>query len=437
MGTLVLADGSLMPVAPGGGVRPTMQVSGRRNVALSDGTDGPRVVSFEQIVETQPAVAAVINKLLRQVATLPLKTYTRNSQNERERVIDHAADRLIREPAPRRGPVHLKQWMARAALVHGNSLLAKYRGDGVDRPPTGLLPLRWPYVSAYATTGGPIEYWGTTQTGDWRWLPIEETLHFAWESGAGELGVSPLAQLGVTIHLEDAAQRYQAASLRNGARPSGAVVTPADAKIDEDERKEMREDLEAMYAGVDNAFRVALLTGGADWKPMSFSANEAELMESRRVNREEIAMVYDVPPPMIGDLTHGTYSNVEELHKMLYVTVLRPWLTFFEETLHAQLIAPEAEWLDEGIFYEFDMGEVLRGSRSEELAAAVQAYSDGLMTLNEVRKLLNLPPIGDPEDPANPANKPMLKANNMAPLDRVVEQTAGGTGDLKPPPILT
>jgi HK97 family phage portal protein len=435
MATLMLANGGTLRTAqpqqnPSRAQRST--VSGPRSVTLTAGAEGPRVVSFEEIVESQPVVAAASNKLVRQIATLPLKVYRRNSQNERERVIDHPLATLLNQPVPRRGPVNFKQWMARPGFVHGNSLMAKYRGDGPDRPPTNLLPLRWQYVSAYADTGGPIEYWGTTQTGEWRWLPVDETLHFAWESGAGELGVSPLTQLGVTIANEDAAQRYQTASWRNGARPSGAVVLPENRSLDVEERKELREDLARMHEGVDNSFRVALLTGGADWRPMSFDAREAQLIEARTVNREEIAMVYDVPPPMIGDLTHGTYSNVTELHRMLYVTVLRPWLTFFEETLQAQLIDPEPEWAGDDLFVEFDFSEVLRGDPADELKAAADAFANGLMTLNEVRKVLNLPPIGDAGDVTNPANQPHIPANNLQPIGD--GRPANGT---EPPPVLS
>ena len=150
-----------------------------------------------------------------------------------------------------------------------------------------------------------------------------------------------------------------------------------------------------MHEGADQAYKVAMATGGADWKPLSWSANEAQLIEQRRVNREEIAMVFDVPPVLLGDLSRATFSNVEELHRMLYVTVLRPWLTFFEETLKTQLLDTEPEWAEDGLFYEFDLGEVLRGDKSAEIAAAVQAFTNGLMTLNEVRAVLNLPPIDD------------------------------------------
>jgi HK97 family phage portal protein len=406
-------------------------VSAQRSIQLTEQNGVTPAISFEDIYHSQPVVAALVNKLLRQISTLPLGVMKLNSQNEPQPVArDHDLAQLLRSPAPRRSALNLKQWIARPVLIHGNSLIAKFRGNGADKPPTNLLPLRWPYVSAFAQYGGPIEWWGTTQIGEWKWLPVAESVHFGWESDLGEIGISPLEQLGMVLKLEDAAQRYQVASLVNGARPSGAIVTPKDAKLDETDKSEMRADLRQMYEGVDNAFRVALLTGGAEWRPMSFSAVEAQLMEQRKVSRDEACMVFDVPPQLIGDLSRGTLSSVQEIHRMLYVTVLRPWLAFIEETLTAQLVDPEPEWADEGLLLRFDLAEVLRGNSDAEITAAAQAFMNGLITLNEARAKLGLAKARDAAGKLiAEADVPHIPVNNMAPI-------TGGTPTGGPRPVV-
>lgn len=365
-----------------------------------------RMVSFSTIYSTQPVVAAVVNKLVRQLSTIPLKVYRLTAGGDRERVRDHPLETLLRRPAPRRGPVHLKQWMTLPTLIHGNSLIAKYRMDP-EGPPTELIPLDWRHLSAWATHGGPVEFWQTTQTGQTRYINVGETVHFAWESPNGEIGVSPLEQLGVSVRLEDAAQRFATASFWNSARPSGALVLPEGQVLTPDQREELRAQIKAMHGGVDNAFRVALLTGGMDWKPMSFSAQEAELINARELNRAEICFVYDVKPTVIGDLTHGTYSNVEELNKDLFKTTLRPWAAMIEEVIQAQLIDPEPEWA--GLFVEFDLNEQLKGD-IERRAPALRGYVEaGIMTRNEARKIENLPSLDG-------GDELMFPANNQAPL---------------------
>ena len=164
-----------------------------------------------------------------------------------------------------------------------------------------------------------------------------------------------------------------------------------------------------MHEGVDNAFRVGLLAPGAKWQPLSFTAQEAELIQARTVNREEVCMVYDVKPTVIGDLTHGTYSNVFELNRDYYKTTCRVWTSLMEEVIQVQLIDPEPEWA--GYFVAFDFSEVLRGDRKAEIDAAVAAYTGGLATQDEARGWLKLAATGHPE--ANVLHRP---SNNMTPL---------------------
>lgn len=313
----------------------------------------------------------------------------------------------------------MKQWAFMPLLTHGNSLIAKYRADP-EGPPTALIPVLWPFVEAYASPGAPVEWWATMQTGERRWIAVEDTIHFSWESPLGEIGTSPLEQLGTTIRLEDAAQRYQTANFKNSVRPSGAVQLPEGVVLDKDIRAEMRADLDRLYAGVDNTGRPVLLPGGAKWEAMSSTAAEAELISQRKLSREEIAMVYELPGPLIGDLEHGTYSNVAELNKQLYKTVLRPWLTLVEETIQAQLIDPEPEWQD--LFVEFDMSEQLKGDPVELSNALKTQVETGLMSRNEGRKFLNLP-----RDPNPQADQLFFASNNQSPIGDAPQDDAPAT----------
>ena len=274
-----------------------------------------------------------------------------------------------------------------------------------------------------------VEVWGTTQTGAPRYVAVQDTVHVAWHSPVSEIGVSPLQHLGVTIRAEDAAQRYIEANFRNSARPPSAITTgPEFLTLEQDKRQQLmqqlRDDITALYSGPENSGRPALLPPGLDWKPIGHSAHEAQLVEQRYVAWEEIQTVFDLPGPLLGDLRHGTYSNVTELNKQLYKSVLRPWLTLIEETLQAQLIDPEPEWHD--MFVEFDMGEQLKGDPSELASAIATQIAAGVMTRNEGRKLLNLP-----RDESPAADQLFYAANNQSPIG------AAQTGDapIEPPKL--
>lgn len=393
--------------------------SGQRRIVLS----GDRVATYELLYQSQPPVAAAVNKLTRQISTLPLKVYREGADGELERVRDHPLQRLLHAPAPRCGAHSVGQWAALPTLVFGNALIVKVRG--ADGLPVGLLPVDWRYVNAYASEGGPIAMWSTTQTGEELMIHPSEALHFAWMGAQGWLGVSPLAQLDSTLRIEDSARRFQIANFDNGARPSGALVLQHDIDPNSETAKRLRRSLEALHKGVDQAGRVMLLGGGMDWKQFAQTVVETELIAQRKMSREEIAMVYDVPPPLLGDMERGTFSNIEELYKQLYKTTLRPWLAMIEATINAQLVDPEPDWA--GLRVRFDLSEVLRGDHKEEIAATTEAVKNGLMSVNEARKILGLNPR-----PEKVADQMLVQANNVAPLSALPSGDGPGVAGDEP-----
>lgn len=370
-----------------------------------------RTISFARLYREQLWVAVAVNKLTRQVARLPLKLYTKDSQGLKQRVGGHALNDALRSPRPRSGPAQLKQWLTQPTLVHGNSVVRKLR-PRPGAPPTGFEPLDWRYLIAHGEEGGPVEMWETSQPGKPRFLDPDDVIHTAWESGDGPFGVSPLQQLGVTIAIEDAAQRYAQANLRNAARPSGAVVIPAEVKTTREERDEYKAEIRELYAGPDKAFQVPVLGGGMKWEEFGGSAKEAELIDTRRLGREEMAAVYDIPPPLIGILDKATYSNIDTQHGMLYTDTLGPWLSLEQDVLQAQLIDSEPVWAQAGLFVEYDLSEVLKGALRERADALRTQIESGVLTVNEARQIENRPRYEHDN-----ADTPHLPRNNLRRID--------------------
>lgn len=409
---LILANGSPSFLKRGSVPFP-LYTQGGNGVALSGGS----TLSFQQIYQDQPWVFVVINKLSRAIASLPLCLYRMTGdgqEGEREQVRDHPLASLLCAPAPRRGAMWWKQKLAHSTLLNGNSVLAKVT-PAPGAAPSGLLPLDWRYLSPqFQDNSGIVTYWETTQTGAVTKLDPSAVVHMAWESGLGDIGISPLRALAQTLNVEDAAQRYQAASFNNGVRYSAVYVLPPDADLDEDERQELRTAIQATQGGVDKAFQMALVSGGGDIKPLAHTAVEAELIDQRKLTREEIAAVYDIPPTLIGILDKATYSNVDVQSKSFYGMVLGPWLALLKETVQSQLIDAYQPWVDERLFVDWDLGEVLKGKPLEEIEAIARAIGTGVMTPNEGRQARNLPPSDDPE-----ADKLHMPTNNMTPMSDV------------------
>jgi HK97 family phage portal protein len=342
--------------------------------------------SYELIYRRQPWIYITVNKISSAVARLPLKSfrYLDLDERDRERVKDHPLPRLLRTPYPRGSAFELKRAFLGSVLVHGHGLLAKYR-EGRDAEPSELWVVPWRHIRVVAgTSGAPAAYIFRGQGGDIE-LDPDDLIHVSTLDG-----VSPLEPLRLTLALEDAAVRWQAGYFANGARPSGVFSTKG--TLEKNSIRRLRAELDALYGGVDNAGRFAIFDQGLEWNAITASAVDTALIDSRKLNREEAAAVYDIPQPMIGILDKATYSNVSEQHKMLYQDTLGPWLALLEQAFMAQLVDPEPAF--GGLFLEFDLNEVLRSDLQARADAYTKLVAAGVYKPDELRRLENLPPEG-------------------------------------------
>jgi HK97 family phage portal protein len=362
------------------------------------------------VYRCQPVIASVIDKLSRRVSTLPFEAY-RKVGDTRELVAGDALDSLIRRPMPRRTTVQLNAHVMQSMLIHGNALLAKVRTGDRESPPSMLWPLDWAQVSGYGQPGGTIEWWSTTQFENTeRFIAAEDTIHFAWPAPDGsEIGVSPLEKLRVTVALENALLRHQTAMFKNGTRPSLAVSLE-DEHPGADKLEYARKRVETMHKGPDNAGKTFFMGANVKVQPLSLSPVEVALIEQRKLNLGEIGMVFDLAGPLMGDMEHGTYSNVEELLRSLYRDVVPPWTSLIEGTYQAQLLDPEPAWLDRSVC--FDLSDKLRGDPLELAQSLKLQVEAGLITRNEARRILHMPPIAD-----DTADSLTMNVNNQAPID--------------------
>jgi HK97 family phage portal protein len=344
---------------------------------------GGYTASYAAMYRRQPWIHIAVNKLSRGIGRLPLKVY---SGEERERDKSSPLARLLMRPYPGGTPFGLKSAIVGDLAVYGNAIVIK-QGGGRDRPPVALYPV-CPRGWAVDERGEYV--WRHPQTSAEKRYRPDQVIHFRhWRPGDDALGLSPLEPLRMTLAIEDAAQRLAVANFGNGARPSGVLRTDQD--ISKEKLAELRTGIARMYKGVDKSGLPAILTNGLDWKSMSWDMQQAAVVEFRKLTREEVAAVYDIPPVLLGILDRATFSNVEELHLAFYQDTLGPWTTLIEETLYEQLIAPVPEFADAERFAEFDMNEVLKGAIAQRYDALNKAAGGPWMTVNEARRVENLP----------------------------------------------
>lgn len=380
---------------------------------------------YAKLYSEQPWIFAVVNKLSRGVARLPLKSYLREGDETEELgprdAPAHPLPVLLTTPHPKGSQLSLLEATVGNLAIYGHAAWWKFR-PSAGRAPVELWPLPWQHMSFKTSKDGTVQLYEYNGPAGRKAFLADDIVHFAWWSPHGLQGTSPLEPLRVTLALEDAGRRYAVSSFAHGARPSGAVTTPK--SLDPDSREELRQELQLVNSGPDNAFRIALMDGGMDWKPFAHTAQEAETIAHRKLNREEVCAVYDIPPPVVHILDRATFSNIREQNLALYREALGPWLEMIAQTVEAQLLWGENEYAN--TYVEFNLDAVLQAD-IEKRAAAYKSLEQTL-TLNERRRLENKPPIGDPADDANPANGVLLPLNGALVLRNgtVLQLGAGG-----------
>jgi HK97 family phage portal protein len=396
---------------------------------------GHKTVSFARLYMSQPWVAAAVDWMVRKAVRVPFHIYRRNGDDPADRTRLHPGEHPLADavaaPWNRGSTMDLVQAMLAPLLVHGNSTTVVENGAGgkVEFVPKDFRFCRpiMPFRDSIA--GFTFDY---DQPSFMDEVPIDRVLHCKWWSPTGPIGVSPLQQLGVTIQIEDAAQRWQRSMLHQGARPSGAVsMTPEFLGLKQAEREQIilqvRRDLRELYSGPENAGKPALLPPGLTWMGINTTAIEAELIEQRKITREEVSAVYQIPPPLLGILDRATYSNIQTQRDMTYTDVLGGPLVMLEQTFNGQIVRDLLQEPD--LFGEFNFGAVLRGDPLAEIDALRDAIASALMTPNEGRSMLKL------KQDENPAmDEFYFPSNNLTPVGTPPRPVVVPFGQTPPPP---
>lgn len=358
--------------------------------------------TYEELYRTQPWVQVVVNRLARSISRLPLKVFVNPDEpSERERVRDGELFDLLRRPEPRRGQNRLKLDIVSNVAIHGNHVLVKDRAR-TGLPPTALLSTSAKYWRARRDSSNQVWYVFSPGNGGPFHFRAEDVIHFRWwEGGNGLWANSPLDSLRTTLMNEDATQRHTIATFENGARPSGIYTTTVE---DDDLVKRQAENLKRIFGGPDNAAKLALIRGDVKWNPMSHTIVDSDLINLRKLDREEVAAVYNMPPPVIGILDRATYSNITEQHLMEAVDTIQPWTSMIQEEFSVQLIDGEPRMA--GQYVEFEFGVLLQGDPMKQFDLLTKAVGGPILTADEARARLNMPPLNTPQSStlAPPAN---------------------------------
>lgn len=350
---------------------------------------GPTTQTYAEIYRRQLWVRVVVDKLAHDIGRLPLKSYGYDDTGQRARLRSGPLADLMRAPYARWSPARFKGQLVADLATYGNAIVVK----GITRPeqtPEWLLPVSphgW-----YLNEAG--DYVRRSRDGQEKVYRDWQIVHFFFPTPASQdFGITKLESLRETLAIDYAARMFGKSVFENHAQPSGGLSTDQDLPPASLER--LKAQLNARHVGIGKAGRPILLTNGLKWQPFSFNVNDSAVIDHRKLSKEEVCSVYDIPPPVVGILDRATFSNINEQHIMYYMDTLGKWLNLIEETLDAQLIAPCPAL--RGNFLEFDINEVLKGNIDARYTALNKAVGGPWMSRAEARRLENLPDLQDEE----------------------------------------
>ena len=229
----------------------------------------------------------------------------------------------------------------------------------------------------------------TMKTGTVRLSP-EEVLHVPGLGFDGLVGYSPIAMAKNSIGMAMATEEYGASFFKNGANPSGVLSMPGTVKDPE----KIRSSWEVGFGGSHKANKVAILEEGMTYTPISISPEQAQFLETRKFQLDEIARIFRVPPHLIGDREHATFSNIEEQSLEFVTYTLEPWLVRWEQSMQRSLLLPQEK---ENYFIRFNVDGLLRGDYGSRMSGYATGIQNGIYSINDVRELENMDLLSDEE----------------------------------------
>lgn len=346
------------------------------------------VADYAQLYSQQPAVRTVVEFLARNIAQLGLHVFRRVSDTDRQRLIDHPLAQLLERPNPWTTRYRLIDATMQDLGIYWNAYWLKVRVAGQMR--LMQIPPRFMRVKG---TLVPVAY-EIMMAGKIIELDPTELVHFrGYNPNNALVGLSPLETLRRMLAEEQAANDYREGFWKNSARISGVLERPAGAApLSDDASKRLRAQWEAMYAGENGSGRTAILEEGMTFKSQTYDFQQSQYLETRKLNREEVAAAYHIPPPAVGILERATHANITEQHKDLYQDTLGPWLEMLQSEIELQLLP---EFPDQnGIYLEFNLADKLKGSFEEQATAFSTAVGRPWLTADEARARQNLPGLG-------------------------------------------
>ena len=368
------------------------------------------------------AVYSCVRILAEAVAGLPLHLYRYKEDGGKEKALDHPLYLLLHdEPNPEMSSFVFRETLMTHLLLWGNAyaqIIRNGRGEVM-----ALYPLMPDRMAVDRDDKGQLYYEYTTSADD---APISkgsivrlkpsDVLHIPGLGFDGLVGYSPIAMAKNAIGLAIATEEYGSKFFANGAQPSGVLEHPGTIK----DPQRVRDSWMSQFGGSANSNKIAVLEEGLKYTPISISPEQAQFLETRKFQINEIARIFRVPPHMVGDLEKSSVSNIEQQSLEFVKYTLEPWLVRWEQSIQRTLFSADEK---KRYFVRFNVEGLLRGDYASRMNGYAVGRQNGWMSANDIRELENLDRI-----PAEEGGDLYLINGNMTKLKDAGIFAASGAG---------
>ena len=343
------------------------------------------------------AVYACVRILAEAIASLPLHVYEYQDDGGKKLVHDHPLYYLLHdEPNPEMTSFVFRETLMSHLLIWGNAYAQIIR-DGAGRV-LGLYPLLPDKMEVQRDDRGNIYYVYSRNSdenpmfkeyGNIK-LKAEDVLHIPGLGFDGLIGYSPIAMAKNAVGMTLACEEYGASFFANGANPGGVLEHPGVLK----DPSKVRESWNSVYRGVNNAHKIAVLEEGMKYQQIGIPPEEAQFLETRKFQINEIARLYRIPPHMVGDLDKSSFSNIEQQSLEFVKYTLDPWVIRWEQSLQRSLLLPGEKGK---YFIKLNVDGLLRGDYQSRMNGYAVGRQNGWFSANDIREMENMNPIPDEE----------------------------------------
>lgn len=369
------------------------------------------------------AVFAAERILAEDTASLPLILYRRLKPRGKEKAVDHRLfDVLYLRANSEMTAYELRELLVSHTAMWGNGYVEIQRDQG--QRVMALWPLRPDRVDVqrgwdgklyyHVTIGDPLEHDPEKQT-----LPARNVMHVRGLGYDGIKGYSVIGFARQSIGLGLATEEFGARFFGNGARPGAVLEHPG--KLSQPAQNRLRKSWNVRHQGLDNAHRLAILEEGMKLHEIGIPPEDAQFLQTRKFQINEIARWFRIPPHMLADLERSTNNNIEHQSLEYLMHTLHPWLVRIEQRISHDLLT-EAE-RRQGYFAEHLVDALLRADIKSRYEAYAVARQNGWMNADEIREKENMNPQEDGQ------GKIYLVPLNMVPADMLSNPQPAGSND--------